>query len=72
MGMEPEIKTFLLRIANSLAVVLSWMLINTIVGIKYGLAFFEDKPDWKNYLYYAGAIITLVLVIIYLRKKWKV
>lgn len=72
MGMEPEIKTFLLRIANSLAMVLLWMLVNTIIGIKYGLAFFEDKPGWKNYVYYAGAIITLVMVIIYLRRKWKV
>ena len=71
MGMEPEVTEFLKKIANSIAMVLLWMLVNTIVGIKYGLAFFEDKPSWQNYIYYAGAIITLLLVLRYLKKKWK-
>lgn len=72
MGMEPEVTEFLKRIANSIALVLLWMLANTVAGIKYGLMFYEDQPSWKNYVYYAAAIFTLVLIIRYLKKKWKI
>jgi hypothetical protein len=71
MGMEPEIRNYLLKIANSMAVILLWMLLNTVIGIKYGLAFFDDAPGWKNYVYYAGCLATFMLVVWYLWKKWK-
>ncbi len=69
--MEPDVRAFLLRIANTLAIVLLWMLINTVVGIKYNLAFFEDHISWKNWLFYAWFIISFFLLIWHLRKKWK-
>lgn len=72
MGMEPEVQDFLKKIANSLAMVLLWMMANTVAGIKYQLAFFEDKPNWKNYIYYALVLVTLFLLVRYLRRKWKV
>ena len=52
--------------------VLLWMMANTIAGIKYGLAFFEGHPSWKNYIYYIAALISLFFVIRYLRKKWSI
>lgn len=70
--MEPEVQEFLKRIVNSIAMVLLWMMANTVAGIKYGLAFFEDRPSWKNYLYYALALISLVFLVRYLMKKWKI
>lgn len=72
MGMEPDVRAFLIRIVNSLAMALLWMLVNMIIGIKYELAFFDVAPTWKNYVYYAFALGTLVLLIWYLRRKWKV
>jgi hypothetical protein len=69
--MEPEVRAFLVKIANSLGMVLLWMLLNMIAGIRYGLAFFEQKPHWYNYLYYVLALITLTLLVLYLKKKWK-
>lgn len=69
--MEPEIRAFLVRIANSIAMTLLWMLVNMIAGIRYNLAFFEGAPKWYNYLYYVCLIGSLVLLILYLKRKWK-
>ncbi|MEO6547445.1 MAG: hypothetical protein ABIN94_05575 [Ferruginibacter sp.] len=69
--MEPEIRAFLLKIVQSLSMGLVWLLINMSVGIYYGFAFFESHPTTGNYLYYVGFLFSLVLLIVYLRKKWK-
>jgi hypothetical protein len=69
--MEPEIRAFLVRIANSIAMVLLWMLVNMVAGIKYNLAFFEHAPKWYNYLYYAWLVGSLALLLRYLKNKWK-
>ena len=69
--MEPEVRAFLLKIVQSLSMGMLWLLINMSIGIYYGFAFFEDKPGLGNYLYYAGFLISLVLLIRYLKKKWK-
>lgn len=70
--MEPDVTEFLKKIANSIAILLLWMLLNTIIGIKYGLAFFEDTPSWKNYLYYVFALGTLIWLLLHLKRKWKI
>ena len=72
MGMEPETKDFLIRIVNTISIVLVWMLVNVFIGIYKGFAFFEDYPGWANYLFYIFLMISLVLMILYLKKKWKV
>jgi hypothetical protein len=69
--MEPEVRAFLIRIAQTISIVLLWMLINLVAGIKFNLAFFEDRPAWFNYLYYVLFVASLGLLIWHLRKKWK-
>ena len=69
--MEDETRAFLILIVNSIALVLLWMIANMMVGIYMGLAFFEHSPSWKNILYYLVALVTFVLVIKRLVKKWK-
>lgn len=71
MGMEEETRAFLTKILQTISIVLLWMMINVFVGIYKGFAFFEDKPGWGNYLYYAGFLISLVALIVHLRRKWK-
>jgi hypothetical protein len=72
MGMEPEVQDFLKRIVNSLSMALIWMMANMVAGIKYNLAFFDKYPTWKNYIYYAAALISLFFLIRYLIKKWRI
>jgi ABC-type glycerol-3-phosphate transport system permease component len=69
--MEEETRAFLLKILNTVSIVLIWMITQVFVGIYKGYAFFEDKPGWKNYLYYAFLVISFVALVIYIRRKWK-
>jgi len=69
--MEPEVKNFLSRIATSLSVGLLWLLVNSTIGIGLNFAFFEDKPTIGNYIFYSWFLLSLSLLIIFYRKKWK-
>lgn len=71
MGMEDETRDFLVLIVNTIALILIWMIANVLIGIYFGLAFFNKMPDWKNILYYLFFILTLYLLIRRTRKKWK-
>ena len=69
--MEPDVRDFLLRIVNTISMGLVWLLVNMSVGIYYGFAFFEDKPSLGNYIFYVWFILSMVLLLRYLKKKWK-
>lgn len=71
MGMEDETREFLVKIMQTVSIVLLWMMVNVFIGIYKGYAFFEDRPEWPNYLYYAFLLISFVVLIIHLKRKWK-
>ena len=71
MGVEQETRDFFIKIANSIAIVLLWMIANVFVGIYFGLGFFDGPPTWKNIIYYIISLLTLYQVLRYLVKKWK-
>lgn len=71
MGMEEETRAFLTKILQTISIVLLWMMINVFIGIYKGFAFFEDRPGWPNYLYYAGFLTSLVALIVHLKRKLK-
>ena len=72
MGIESETREFLIRIVQTISIVLLWMLVNVFIGIYKGYAFFEDYPGWPNYLFYIFFLGGLVALIIHLRRKWKI
>ena len=69
--MEPDVRLFLLTILNTISMGMVWLLVNMTIGIYYGFAFFDDKPTLGNYLYGAFFLASLVLLIRYLKKKWR-
>jgi hypothetical protein len=71
MGMEDETRVFLVKILQTISIVLLWMMINVFAGIYKGYAFFENKPDWTNWLYYFLFLASLIALINHLRRKWK-
>jgi ABC-type glycerol-3-phosphate transport system permease component len=71
MGMEDETREFLVRILNTVAIVLLWMIANVFIGIYKGYAFFEDRPDWENYIYYVFLLVSFIFLIFHLKRKWK-
>jgi len=71
MGMEDETRDFLMRILNTLAIVLLWMMANVFFGFYKDYAFFDQGPNWTNYLFYALSLTSLMLLIIHLYRKWR-
>lgn len=69
--MEDETRAFLIKILQTISIVLLWMMANVFIGIYRGLAFFDDKPNWKNYLYYILFLASLAALVIHLKRKWK-
>lgn len=69
--MEDETKDFLVRILQTISLVLLWMMVNVYFGIYQEYAFFYDRPHWANYLFYVLSFITLVFLVRHLWRKWK-
>ncbi len=69
--MEPEVIQFLLRIVKTISMGLLWLLLNMTFGIYLGFAFFESQPSPGNYIFYVWFILSLTLLLLYFRNKWK-
>lgn len=72
MSMENETRDFLVLIANTISIVLLWMMINVFIGIYFEYGFFEGSPSWKNISYYFFFILSLIFLIRHLKKKWNI
>ncbi|MFN8250360.1 MAG: hypothetical protein U0V75_00665 [Ferruginibacter sp.] len=70
MGMEDETRRFLVKIANTIAIILLWMMLNVFLGIYREFGIIEGHFTWKNGLYYFLALATLVWLIFHLKRKW--
>jgi membrane protein YdbS with pleckstrin-like domain len=68
---DPDIKKFLLKVLNSVSLVLLWMMACATTGIYFELGYTNGKPLIYTILFYAGMVITLVVLIRYLYNKWK-
>lgn len=71
MGMEEETSRFFALIANSIALLLVWMIANILVGIYWNYAFFEGSPGWKNIVYYIISLVLFVFIARHIIGKWK-
>jgi hypothetical protein len=69
--MDQETILFLKRIAESIGLILIWMLFNVFFGLYKKYAFFENIPVWQNILYYVLSITTAIFVYVHIVKKWK-
>lgn len=68
--MEENTSKYLILIANSIALLLLWMIVNVFFGIYVGYAFFDSAPAWYNILYYVAALTTFLLMARFILRKW--
>ena len=68
---DPDVKKFLLKVLNSVSLVLLWMMASATAGIYFKLAYTNGRPVVYTILFYAGMFITLLLLLRYLYKTWK-
>ena len=69
--MDPEVAAFLKRILTTIGIVIFWMGMNSTFGIMLGYAYIEDKIEVGNVVFYIWFVISLPLMIWWLRKLWK-
>ncbi|MBC7933858.1 MAG: hypothetical protein H7Y86_00670 [Rhizobacter sp.] len=71
MGMEDDTRAFFVLIANSIALLLIWMIANILVGIYWNYAFFDGSPGWKNIVYYIVSLVAFGFLARHIIRKWK-
>lgn len=70
-GMEPEVREFFKRIAQTVSVSLFFFLFHMTVGLYLNWAFFEERPHIGNIIYYLVFLITLAGLIYFYYRVWK-
>jgi hypothetical protein len=70
-GWDPDVKKYFRKILNTAGWGLIWMIAVVTAGIYYGLAIPGDKPVIQNIIFYAVALLTLLILIRYLYRAWK-
>ncbi|MEO5966781.1 MAG: hypothetical protein ABIP69_00850 [Ferruginibacter sp.] len=62
---------FFVKILQSFAWLVLWMVIQIFIGVYLNYAFFESSPNWTNIIYYIFLIVTGYFVFRIILKKWK-
>ncbi len=70
-GWDPDVKKYLKKVMGSLSFGLLWLMAGVTAGIYYELAYSNGKPVIYTVLFYAGMLISLLLLIRYLYNTWK-
>ncbi len=70
-NMEPGIRTFLQRLVATIGLVLLWMTVNILPGIRLNYAFPEDKITIGNIVFYIWFVASGIAVARWLIRLWK-
>ncbi len=70
-GWDPDVKEFLLKILNSISLVLLWMIACATAGIYFELGYTNGKPVIYTIIFYTVMAVTLFLLLRQLYKTWK-
>ena len=70
-GWDPEIKRFFVKIMNSIAITLLWMMACATAGLYFQLAYSNGKPVIYTIIFYFLMLATLFLLVRYLYRTWK-
>ncbi len=71
--MDPEspIVPNLIRVANTIAIILIWMISNVFFGLYLNYGFFEGRPATQNYIYWLLAVASFAWLVRHIIKKWR-
>ncbi len=68
---DPGVKKFFLKILNSIALGLCWMMGSATAGIYFKLGYTDGKPLIYTIIFYACMFTSLFFLVRYLLKIWK-
>lgn len=69
--MEPGIREFFKRLVMSISLLILWMAINLVIGIKYNYAFYDDSMHWYNIIFYIWLVLSFILLMWIYKKIWE-
>ena len=69
-GMDPEIKRYFRKIANSFSVGLIWLLTVATAGLYFNLGIVRNGLHWYNIAFYLIALVSFIALISYFYKAW--
>lgn len=70
-GWDPDVKKFLLKVLNSISLVLLWMMTFATLGIYFKLGFINERPILQPFIFYSVMASTLFFVVRHLIRLWK-
>jgi hypothetical protein len=70
-GMEPEVRQYLVRIATSISLILIWMLIIILFGLRRGYMFFEPGHMTGSLVFYTWLVVSGFFLVRQLVRMWK-
>ena len=70
-GWDPDVKEFLLKILNSISLVLLWLIACATAGLYFQLGYTNGKPVVYTIIFYVVMAVTLLLLLRQLYKNWK-
>jgi hypothetical protein len=68
---DPEVKNFFVKIINSIAFGLIWMIACVTAGLYFELGYANGKPVIYTVIFYFAAIVSLIFLVRYLIRTWK-
>lgn len=69
-GWDPDVKKFLVKVLNSISLVLMWMIACATAGIYFELGYTSGKPVINALIFYSVMAITLFFLVRYLIQLW--
>ena len=69
--MEPEAIAFLKRVALSIFLAFMWLAVNVTIGLKFNLAFAEQKISAGNIIYYIWLVASFIFLLLFYIRLWR-
>lgn len=69
-GMDPEVKRYFRKIANSCSILALWMLSMATMGLFFGLGLYTNGLQWYNLVFYGIALASLGFMVYYFYRIW--
>ena len=70
-GWDPQVKNLFVKILNSIAITLLWMMTCATAGLYFQLGYINGQSVIYPIIFYTIMAVTLFLLVRYLYKTWK-
>ena len=70
-GWDPDVRKYFVRILNTIAMGLLWMMTAVTAGLYFRLGYRTEKPFVYVIIFYVVLVVSLYFLLRYFYRKWK-